>query len=212
MSITRSSRGREQQVSTFPTAGASSGSVPRQAISRECPTLTDNNCAIFAPSHLPCPLDPRIVEAWRKGGRRAVPGSSGTRGILPEAPLRLVDVAPRPRSPWHYGSHHGMARLMEVLCRVLAGRGVAAADMAARLALPELDPTRSFFQAFLTGARRSRRWKIGRGQVLQVFTRLRYGVLLQMIPSECPFKWIRNQRPARCGSGPCLIPVGRMPR
>ena len=63
-----------------------------------------------------------------------------TRGILPEAPLRLVDVAPRPCSPGHYGSHNGMARLMEVPCRVLAGRRVAAADMAARLALPELDP------------------------------------------------------------------------
>src|SRR5271166_977233 len=93
---------------------------------------------------------------------------SGNRGILPEAPLRLVDVAPRPRSPGHYGSHHGMARVMEVLCRVLGGRGVAAADMAARLALPELNPSRTFFQALLTGARGSRRWEVGRGQVLQV--------------------------------------------
>src|SRR5271169_6229796 len=113
--------------------------------------------------------------------KRKPPGlasPSGTRGVLPEAPLRLVDVAPRPRSAGHYGSHHGMARLMEVLCRVLAGRGVAAADMAARLALPELDPTRAFFQALLTGPRRSRRWEVGRGQVLQMFTQLRHGVLL----------------------------------
>src|SRR5262249_45920288 len=73
---------------------------------------------------------------------------------LPEAPLRLVDVAPRPQSSRHDGAHHGMPRLMEVLCRVLGGRGVAAADMAARLALPQFDPARSFFQAFLTGARR----------------------------------------------------------
>ena len=57
-----------------------------------------------------------------------------------------------------------MARLMEMLCRVLAGRGVAAADMAARLALPEFDPTRSFFQTLLTGAGRSRRREVGRGQ------------------------------------------------
>src|SRR5258708_6320204 len=116
--------------------------------------------------------------------KRKPPGlasPSGTRDILPEAPLSLVDVAPRPRSPGHYGSHHGMARLMEVPCRVLAGRGVAAADMAARLALPELDPARAFFQALLTGARRSRRWEVGRGQVLQVFTRLRHGVLLWML-------------------------------
>jgi hypothetical protein len=59
-----------------------------------------------------------------------------------------------------------MTRFMEVLCRVLAGRGVAAADMAARLALPEFDPARAFFQALLTGVRRSRRWEVGRGQVL----------------------------------------------
>ena len=57
-----------------------------------------------------------------------------------------------------------MARLMEVLGRVLADRGVAAADMAARLALPELDPARAFFQALLTGARRPRRREVGRGQ------------------------------------------------
>src|SRR5579884_3503862 len=74
-----------------------------------------------------------------------------------------------------------MARLMEVPYRVLAGRGVAAADMAARLALPEFDPARAFFQALLTGARRSRRWEVGRGQVLQVFTRLRHGVLRWML-------------------------------
>src|SRR5215472_11229071 len=113
-----------------------------------------------------------------KRGRRAVPGPSGTRGILPEAPLRFVDVAPRPRSPGHDGAHHGMARLMEVLGRVLADRGVAAADMAAHLALPELDPARAFFQALLTGARRPRRREVGRGQVLQMLTRLRHEVLL----------------------------------
>jgi hypothetical protein len=65
-----------------------------------------------------------------------------------------------------------MARLMEVPCRVLAWRGVAAADLASRLALPELDPARAFFQALLPGAGRSRRWEVGRGQVLQVLTRM----------------------------------------
>jgi len=73
-----------------------------------------------------------------------------------------------------------MSRLMEVLCRVLAARGVTATDMAARLAFSELDPARSFFQAFLTDSRRSRRWKIGRGHALQVFTWLGHRVLLQM--------------------------------
>jgi hypothetical protein len=55
-----------------------------------------------------------------------------------------------------------MRGFMEVLGRVPAGRGVAAADMAARLAFPELDPTGSLFQAFFTAVRRSRQWKIGR--------------------------------------------------
>src|SRR5262245_17305868 len=73
-----------------------------------------------------------------------------------------------------------MPRLMEVLRRVLAGRGVAAADVSARPALPQLDPARAFFHALLTGARRSRRWKVSRSQVLQVLTRLRHGLLLQM--------------------------------
>src|SRR5262245_32851661 len=116
------------------------------------------------------------MEKRRPPGRAS---PSGTRGILPEAPLRLVDVAPRPRSPGHDRSHHGMARLVEVLCRVLAGRGVATADMAARLALPELDPARAFFQALLPGARRSRRREVSRGHVLQGFTRLRHEVLLE---------------------------------
>src|SRR6516164_9643882 len=118
------------------------------------------------------------MEKRRPPGRAS---PSGTRGLLPEAPLRLVDVTPRPRSPGHDGAHHGMARLMEVLGRVLTGRGVAAADMAARLARPEFDPARAFFQALLTGARRSRRREVGRGEVLQVFTRLRHGVLLQIV-------------------------------
>src|ERR1044072_806102 len=105
--------------------------------------------------------------AKRRPPGRATP--SGTRDILPEAPLRLVDVAPCPRSPRHDGSHDGMTRLMEVLCRVLARRGVAAAHMAARLALPEFDPASAFFEAPLTGVRRSRRWKVGSGQILHVF-------------------------------------------
>jgi hypothetical protein len=54
---------------------------------------------------------------------------------LTEAPIRLVHVAPGPRSSRHYGSHHRMRRLMEVLGRVLSGGGVAAADMATHLAL-----------------------------------------------------------------------------
>ena len=42
-----------------------------------------------------------------------------------------------------------MARLMEVLGRVLAGRGVAAADMAARQAQPQVHPAASGLQALL---------------------------------------------------------------
>jgi hypothetical protein len=69
-------------------------------------------------------------------GRMSASRARANVGSLPEAPVRLVDVAPRPRISLHGGAHHGMPRLVEVLCRVLARRGVAAADMAARLALP----------------------------------------------------------------------------
>src|SRR3954471_21126224 len=89
-----------------------------------------------------------IVDARRRG-RLASP--SEVRGISPEAPLGLVNVAPRPRRPGHDGSHHGMARRTEVLCRVLARRGVATSDVAARPALPELDPAGAQNEAILTG-------------------------------------------------------------
>src|SRR5262249_36741653 len=55
--------------------------------------------------------------------------------LIREAAVRLVDVAPRPRITRHGRSHPGMLRFMEMLGRVLSGRGVAAADMAADLAL-----------------------------------------------------------------------------
>jgi hypothetical protein len=74
-----------------------------------------------------------------------------------------------------------MARPMEMIRCVLAGRGVAAADMATHLALPEFDPARAFFQALLTGTWRSRRWEVGRGQVLQMFTRPSHGILHWML-------------------------------
>src|SRR5206468_701001 len=125
----------------------------------------------------------RFFDGTRGEGCAARAGS-GIRGGLPELTLHPMDVAPRPRGPGHDGAHHGVAGRMEVPCRVLAGRGVAAADVAALPALPELDPLRALFQALLTGAGRSRRWEIVRGQVLQVFTRLRHGVLLEM--SELP--------------------------
>ena len=50
----------------------------------------------------------------------------------------------------------GMAGLMEVLRRVAMGRAVAAADVAAGAAQPEVHPARAELEAFLAapGARR----------------------------------------------------------
>jgi hypothetical protein len=83
---------------------------------------------------------------------------------------------------------------------MLACRGVAAADMAARLTFPQLDPARSFLHAFFTGARRSRRRKISGSQFLYVFTRLGHGILLQvMIVNEllAPVGQARSWPPVR---------------
>src|SRR5207245_7560699 len=85
--------------------------------------------------------------------------------------LRLVDVAPGPGVVPHDRAHHGMARLPEVLRRVPARRGIAAADAAAA-ALAQLDPLRPLGQAVLAGVGSAGARKVGRLQVLQVFAGL----------------------------------------
>jgi hypothetical protein len=61
---------------------------------------------------------------------------------LTETALRLMDIAPYP-SRGRDSAHDGMSRLMEVLGRVLTRRGIATADVAARLALAQSYPKRT---------------------------------------------------------------------
>ena len=63
-----------------------------------------------------------------------------------------------------------MTRAVKMLGRVLAGRGIATADVAARHALAQRDPLSAFLQAFLACTGCAGRWEVGSGQVFQVFT------------------------------------------
>jgi hypothetical protein len=63
--------------------------------------------------------------------------------------LFLMDIAPYP-SRGRDSTHDGMLCLMEVLGRVLARRGIATADVAARLTFAKSDPKRSLNQALFT--------------------------------------------------------------
>ena len=70
-----------------------------------------------------------------------------------------MDVAPSP-SGRRDSAHDGMLRLMEVFGRVLARRGIATADMAARLALAKSNPNSSLSKALLARTGSSLRGKI----------------------------------------------------
>src|SRR5262249_29259558 len=80
----------------------------------------------------------------------------------------------------HHRAHHGVLRFMEVPGRVFAGRRIAAAHVAARLALPQLHPTRSLTYAFLARAGGVGRWKCSDGQPSKMFTWQGHGFLLYM--------------------------------
>jgi hypothetical protein len=45
--------------------------------------------------------------------------------------IRAIDIAPAPIFTWLEGLHEGVVGGMEMFRRVLAGRGIAAADVAA---------------------------------------------------------------------------------
>jgi hypothetical protein len=70
-----------------------------------------------------------------------------------------MDIAPGP-SRRRDSAHDGMLGLMEVFGRVLAGRGIAAADVAARLTLAKSNPNGPLNETFLAGGGRSVRRKI----------------------------------------------------
>jgi hypothetical protein len=69
-----------------------------------------------------------------------------------------MDIAPCP-SRRRDSTHDGVLRLVKMLGRVLACRGIATADVAARLTLPESDPGHSLNEAFFTRVGGSLRWK-----------------------------------------------------
>src|SRR5215467_7672282 len=81
----------------------------------------------------------------------------------------FVHVAPGPSLPGHNRTHHWMVRLVEMLCRVFAGRRVATAHVATGQALTQRNPPGAFFQAFFAGDWHTRRRKVGLAQVLKMF-------------------------------------------
>jgi len=69
-------------------------------------------------------------------------GSRAQPGKLTEHTLYLMHIAPYP-SRRRNSAHDRMLGRMEMFGRVLAGRGIATTDMAARLALPKRNPNSS---------------------------------------------------------------------
>ena len=103
-------------------------------------------------------------QCWRENEWRADQLEKLTKGTL-----CLVDIAPYPSRRWD-SAHDGMLCFMEVPGRVLARRGIATANVAARLALAKSDPKSSLDQALFTRVGSSLRGKIFRGKPLQMFT------------------------------------------
>ena len=89
---------------------------------------------------------------WRENEWRADQLEKLTKGTL-----RLMDIAPYPSRRWD-SAHDCMLRLMKVPGRVLARRGIATADVAARLALAKRYPKSSLDQALFTRVGSSR-WR-----------------------------------------------------
>src|SRR5262249_11193585 len=69
---------------------------------------------------------------------------------------QVVDVAPAPVLAGLEAAHERVLRVVEVLGRVLAFGAVAAADVAAAQAHPQVDPLRLRLQAFLAALGRAR--------------------------------------------------------
>jgi hypothetical protein len=88
---------------------------------------------------------------------------------LTEDTLLLMNIAPCPGRGWDR-AHDRMLRHMKMLGGVLAGRGIATADVAARLALAKSNPTSSFRQALLASARSILRGKVLCAEACQMFT------------------------------------------
>ena len=71
-------------------------------------------------------------------------------GLLRHGQLNFVDVAPGPSFAGLEGCHDGVARVLEVVRGVAAGRTIAAADVATAQAEPQMDPGGAELQALFT--------------------------------------------------------------
>jgi len=80
-----------------------------------------------------------------------------------------MDITPYP-SRRRDSAHDRMLCLLEVPVRVLARRGIATANVAARLALAKSYPKRSLRQALFTRVGSLLRGKVLGGEPLQMFT------------------------------------------
>src|SRR6266481_7807458 len=106
---------------------------------------------------------------------RGLPGKAG-QAVHDE----IVEVAVRPLLVWLERPDGRMAGLVEVLRRVLVRRIVAAADVTASHAEPEVDPLVSRVEAFLAAsAARLDRVAARSGQLLQMSAQFRHGDLLE---------------------------------
>src|SRR5262249_33533314 len=97
------------------------------------------------------------------------------RPLLRRLPFRqveqhLVDIAPAPALRRIIALDHGMAGGLEMCSRVLVGRIVAAADMAASSANAQMQPPAAGLQALFT-AERARRDLLDPGHVAAPFRR-----------------------------------------
>ena len=86
--------------------------------------------------HAPSPGPRRTDEVILVGIARL---STAVEAGLTERRLCFVDVAPGPSRRWHR-AHDRMVRRVEMLGRVLAGRLIAASDMATHQAHPQMEP------------------------------------------------------------------------
>ncbi len=103
----------------------------------------------FSSSGLPS-LGSRL-SALRSSDPLARPGRGKPKGLLvPGLPADLVDVAPAPVLAGLGRPDQRMARLLEVSVRVPMGRVVAAPDLPAAEAHPQVHPPASDLQALLT--------------------------------------------------------------
>ena len=91
----------------------------------------------------------------RSGSRTWRTSSSSVAGVDDEA--ELIDVAPAPVLAGFHGASDGMVVLAGVAAGVAAWRGIAAANSAAGLAHPQVDPPAASLEAFLAAGYRSRR-------------------------------------------------------